>query len=263
MKAAYFPAVGTAAQNRRYCTKCCDECYKLKRHIDCDDSHRLLGPWEEGVCPNAAGKTAVIAMVSMLKKGRGLKDIMEAFPSAYIRHWRNLKHMQLMLNDTNESRGKPKVVWYHGLSGAGKSKKVRELFPDAYWKPKGKWWPNYDMQKIVILDEFYGWMELDAILRLVDWHPHKDEYKGGYVPMKANCFVFTSNVNPRTLYTKYPWVRRHAFFRRLSEFGTIWKWNETKKEFFLDNIKLYYAKWNENPAEHDMTIMTQRVSNYK
>lgn len=73
----------------------------------------------------------------MIKKGKRLIDLLDAFPAAYARHWRTFKHLQLLLNDNNQERGKPEIIWYWGVSGIGKSKKVRELFKDAYWKPKG------------------------------------------------------------------------------------------------------------------------------
>lgn len=133
----------------------------------------------------------------------------------------------------------------------------------------GKWWPNYSMQETIIFDEFYGWLELDEFLRLIDWNPHKAEYKGGYVPVRAHRFVFTSNVDPRDLYLKYAWVRRQAYFRRLVEFGKIYKWTKHDHtdgltgEFVDDteSLKEYKAIYDNNPSLHDDTVMTKPLQN--
>ena len=218
MKAHYEKAKGTPAQNYRYCSKCCDD-YKLAGHR-CQET-RLLGPWEIGVLPKANGSIALKTMARMIIDGKSLANVYDAFPAVYMRYYKALEHVQALLHDTNESRGRPTILWLWGASGTGKSRAIREAFPEAYVKPRGKWWPKYQFQKAVIFDEFDGWMEFKELLMVLDWHAHKAEYKGGYTNIKANMFIFASNGDPRDLYRNYKWAKRHAFYRRLLEFGTI------------------------------------------
>lgn len=44
---------------------------------------------------------------------------------------------------------------YHwGATGLGKSRLVREKYPDAYIKGNNIWWDGYDGQPDVIIEEF-------------------------------------------------------------------------------------------------------------
>lgn len=44
--------------------------------------------------------------------------------------------------------------YHYGASGTGKSRGVRERFPDAYIKANDKWWDGYNNEETVIIDEF-------------------------------------------------------------------------------------------------------------
>lgn len=90
-------------------------------------------------------------------------------------------------------------------------------------KPKDKsslWWEGYVGQECVIIDEFYGWIQYDFLLRLLDRYPLRVEVKGGSVNMSATKFVFTSNKE----WTQwYPGIDdTSALKRRLDEFGKIY-----------------------------------------
>jgi len=94
---------------------------------------------------------------------------------------------------TGPRKWKTNVVIVWGSTGVGKSRMLNELFPDAYWKPKGKWWNGYSGQETVIFDDFYGWLEIDCLLRLCDRYPLLTELKGGVVQFVARNVIFTSN----------------------------------------------------------------------
>lgn len=93
-----------------------------------------------------------------------------------------------------EPRNHPmEVLIYWGESGTGKSKKAFEENPGAYWKTKGPWWQGYENQETVIIDEFYGWLEYDFILRLTDRYPMNVQIKGGHAVFNSKRIIFTSN----------------------------------------------------------------------
>lgn len=121
---------------------------------------------------------------------------------------------------------KPSITIYWGPSGTGKTRRAISENPGAYilTKPrdgKGVWWQGYSGQDTVIIDEFYGWIPYDFLLRILDWYHVEVEYKGGSVPLAATKFIFTSNKQWEEWYTKIDNVS--ALERRIREFGTIEK----------------------------------------
>ena len=129
---------------------------------------------------------------------------------------------------------KTEVVW--GPPGTGKSRYAWESGgPEAFWlsKPNGQraFWDGYDGQKVVVIDEFYGWLPYGFLCRLLDRYPFRVETKGSSVPFLAERVIITSNVCPSR------WYRQglRALRRRLSgELGKVWK-KET-----LDDLMVEY-----------------------
>lgn len=76
-----------------------------------------------------------------------------------------------------------------------------ESYPDAYWKQRSNWWDGYANHEHVVIDEFYGWLPFDLLLRLCDRYPLLVETKGGQVQFSANTIVITTNKRPTEWYT--------------------------------------------------------------
>lgn len=87
----------------------------------------------------------------------------------------------------------PEVFIYWGSTGTGKSKKAFDENPGAYWKDRGDWWDGYDGEECAIIDEFYGWLPLDFVLRLCDRYPMRLPVKGAFKQCRIRKIIFTSN----------------------------------------------------------------------
>lgn len=109
---------------------------------------------------------------------------------------------------------KTEVYIYWGATGVGKSRKVAEDHPGAYWKTKGDWWDGYDGHSVVVIDEFYGWLPYDFMLRLCDRYPLQVPIKGGFVNFVATQIYITSNKPWNEWYPKIPDLS--AFERRIT-----------------------------------------------
>jgi len=125
------------------------------------------------------------------------------------------------------------VTVIYGPTGTGKSKFCNDEFEDVYWKQRGKWWDNYAHQKTVVLDEFYGWLQWDVLLRLCDRYPLMVETKGGQIQFASKEIVFTSNTEPQKWYKN---VYFDAFVRRVKKWVYMPRMNsrlefEDYKEF--------------------------------
>jgi len=110
------------------------------------------------------------------------------------------------------------VVVIQGPTGTGKSKYCMELDSDAYWKQRSNWWDGYQGQPTCIIDEFYGWLPYDLLLRLTDRYPLSVEIKGGSVNFCSKTLVITSNKHPENWYSN---VYFPAFIRRVDKWITM------------------------------------------
>lgn len=87
--------------------------------------------------------------------------------------------------------------WIWGEPGAGKSRAVREAYPDAFIKPQNKWWDGYDNQKVVLLDDYDCGDMLGHLIKIwSDRYPCSGEVKGGNFQLAFDKFFITSNYAP-------------------------------------------------------------------
>lgn len=206
--------MGTHAQAKDYVTKA---------------DTRVGGPWEEGDEPadkEQGKRNDLLTLKRKLDEGKSESEIArdpETFP-VWAKHYKVVARYKTL---TGQQRNWPtftQVIW--GAPGLGKTRKALELAgPDAYWlpRPAGQtaWFDNYIGQETIVIDEFYGWLPLDLLCRLLDRYPMQVETKGGSTMMLARKVIITSNVPPAQWY-KLPPERLNALFRRLSmPLGTI------------------------------------------
>jgi len=124
---------------------------------------------------------------------------------------------------------KTHVVVIQGPTGTGKSLYCRDNEPNAYWKQRSQWWDGYTNQDAVVLDEFYGWLPFDLLLRLCDRYPLNVEVKGGSINFNSKRIYITTNKKPDEWYHD---VYFPAFIRRVDE----WKVFTTNSQHTYSNF---------------------------
>ncbi|QXP07772.1 MAG: replication associated protein [Arizlama virus AZLM_610] len=109
-----------------------------------------------------------------------------------------------------------KVLW--GPTGVGKSRLAwDEAGLDAYPKtPTTKFWDGYQGQEHVVIDEFFGQIEISHMLRWLDRYPVNIETKGSGTVLKAKKIWITSNLHPEEWYRLAPESQVQALLRRLN-----------------------------------------------
>lgn len=202
----------------------------MRGTLDANDKYvmkeegRLDGPWTRGERPRPGARNDLYDVVDMIDAGKTSKKIAAAFPIQWVKFYRGIQSYRLTAQGQRYARPQIFILW--GKSGTGKTRLCHETFPEAYWKPKSKWWCGYATQNVVVLDEFYSWLSFDTLLRMLDWYPLQVETKGGSTQLLANCFVFTSNVDPQEWYGTMHFARREAMFRRFKEFGSVHEFHD-------------------------------------
>jgi hypothetical protein len=93
--------------------------------------------------------------------------------------------------------GELENLWYFGPPGTGKSRKARDMHPDAYFKACNHWWDGYAGEDTVIIDEW----EVDSgkyighhLKIWADRYPFKMEIKGSSLPLqRPKRIIVTTN----------------------------------------------------------------------
>lgn len=191
---------GTPDQARDYCRK---------------QDTRVDGPWEIGVFVSSSTDNKHVDFVKACQDGISDKELQDRFPTLYLRYFKAVDRIKL--SNAPVRTWKTKVVFLYGPTGTGKSRWAQQFDPDAYWKQRSDWWDLYENQSTVVLDDFYGWLKWDTLLRLGDQYKMLVEVKGGTVQFVAKTLIITSNSLPRAWYKESPNINIQALYRRIEE----------------------------------------------
>lgn len=150
-------------------------------------------PSGKGMSKITSDKHAVLIDIKdSIEKGVSIKNIArDQFPS-WLRHYRAFSVYNQLIAKERDSKTNVTVLF--GPTGTGKSSWIHKNCPEAYWKGKSEWWDNYANNKFVVIDEFYGWLPWDYLLRLTDRYPFLVESKGGHVQFNSEYIFITSNL---------------------------------------------------------------------
>ena len=169
---------------RGTCEECITYCEKDGDFVEF--GRRPLSPKEKGAATRETWKQTIEAA----KRGR----LDEIEPEHYVKYYRTLctikkDHMAKPADATSVTG-----IWYYGAAGAGKSRKARDDYPDAYLKMANKWWDGYQDHEFVILDDLDKKHDcLGHHLKIwADRYSFIAETKGGAVIIRPKFIVITS-----------------------------------------------------------------------
>lgn len=168
-----------------------------------------------------------------LDNGKDLKYISESNFSCFMKYQKGISQYQIL---HSKPRDWPTNLEIHvGEPGSGKSHQARERFPNAYWmmRPTSEkiWFDGYTNQDTIILDDFYGWIPWDLLLRLADKYPLRLETKGGSVECVIKNLIITSNKKPNEWYKNL--IKSKTDFLPLARRITLYK-DDYKAKGFVD-----------------------------
>ena len=64
------------------------------------------------------------------------------------------------------------------------------------------WFDGYNGEKVLLIDDFSGWVKYRELLTLLDGYPYRCEMKGGHVWAKWNWVIITSNLDVKNWYNR-------------------------------------------------------------
>lgn len=181
-----MPCRDTAAA-RRYCEK---------------EESRLEGPWYYGTTANSkvvkkGQRTDLDSVAKIITDGGSVHDVIQQAPGMFVKYSAGLMKLESMMNRRRTWKTEMHILW--GVTGSGKSWTAREeAGVDAYYLPvpkKGQpvWWDGYSGQEHVVIEDFYGEIDLQVLLKLADEYMMKVPVKGSMVDFVAKKIWITSN----------------------------------------------------------------------
>ncbi len=223
IRGAHFEiAIGDYESNRKYCSK--DETVLNEG----DDP--LFFEWGKAVVQGQ--RTDLITATEIVRTG-GVAQLIESSPEVFVRYARGFQDLeyQFRLRTYRQTvRSKPIVTVLFGESGTGKSAFVeKEAGSDAYWFPRpqnnGQYCLGYDMQENVVIDDYYGWLKWDFLLKLLDRYPVVVNTCGGKSFWNARNIWITSNVCPMRWYNamRLKGISMKPLWRRID---ACWEYRE-------------------------------------
>lgn len=190
---------GTSQQAIQYCSK--------------DGNVEMFGT------PKSPGqRTDLVTLRDLLQETPSIKELL-ANEDLQL-NYQSLRFAEHLLKYYDKPRDyKPTVVWLYGQSGTGKTRAATAALPHAYFKSNGsgKWWPGYDGEEDIILDDVesnaYG---LKYLIGIMDRYPFTVEGKGGTRQFRGRNIYVTSLEHPTKEYPGSP-DYHHQILRRIDE----------------------------------------------
>lgn len=145
-------------------------------------------------------------------------------------------------------RGKLKVKVILGPTGVGKTRMAcKEAGDDAYVIHGAgmKWWPDYEGERDLIIDEYDNNVKIVRLLQICDGLTGNLEYKGGHIyPRWVNVWI-TSNL--RELHENAKPAHRAALARRITETVNLWEKPELiRQDCINEMVDELFDSENEN-----------------
>lgn len=184
-------ACGDPISNKKYCTK---------------DESRIDGPWEFGEM-KASGKRNDLEAIAhkILNKDFDATQVAECYPSQFIRYHKGFDKLIQIRDAKKQEFRKLDVIIYWGGAGSGKTRAATSISDDYYMLDNSGdtlWFDGYAGESVLIIDDFYGWIKYNYLLRMLDGYILRCPIKGGFIYAKWKTVVITSNNPPAEWYSK-------------------------------------------------------------
>ena len=186
---------GSPKQNAAYCHK--EGCF-----------------YEFGECPEQGKRNDIISLRNAIVEGKKDIDIImdDKLCPAYAKYMRFADRVR-ELNEKEQSLNfrQLEVIVLYGLAGTGKTRYVyesneRSSVYTLVQAQKEIWFDGYCGEKILLIDDFYGWIKWAFLLKLLDGHQCRLNKKGATGWALWTKVYITSNKAPWEWYVNqgYP-----------------------------------------------------------
>ncbi|EJW71362.1 hypothetical protein WUBG_17731 [Wuchereria bancrofti] len=214
-------AKGSPYQNYQYCSK--------------ESINEEIGRRPEP--PNRKRKSSEEQSTLLKKYCRNEINLQQMIEKDNLFVMRNLTKIQQLKSYTIEDRKTITDLYLIiGEPGIGKTTFATKLSKNYFIKTANteKWWDGYEQQELVILDDFYGWMQPAEIFNLADSKPHLVQIKRRLRKIHQQSNSNNKQQNTGTLVETVSKYDMRAFDRRVT---MTWKlYSTSEKSYFGYNF---------------------------
>lgn len=190
------PRKGTKLEAKNYC---CKSETKTKEFVELGDN--TIFESTQGT------RNDIKDLYELIKDGKTDYELQEFNPSAYGKYYKGLERMRnnLLSKDCGKFENINVNIIY-GKAGCGKTSYIYEKHgqDNCFKLEKGNgdniWFDGYKGEKVLIIDDFYGWIKYSKMLNFLDGYKMRLEIKGGVTYSNWNHIYITSNESPDKWY---------------------------------------------------------------
>lgn len=200
-------AKGNARQNRDYCSKPGGTDF-----------------WEHGSVGEQGKRSDLSDVAAKVLGKRSIAEVAVEHPETYIRYHRGIKALAFEVNGPPDSR-QVEVTLYFGDAGTGKSWKAEslsKLYDTDYHSVKQPdssrplYWDTYKGQKVIIIDEFKGWISPTRLNGFLDHYKLELDCRNATQWARWEHVFIISNYEPEQWWSENVIWNRQSLFRRLT-----------------------------------------------
>lgn len=167
-------------------------------------------------------RSDLVEIYEMIREGCSLQDIVDTYTGTYIRYMKNIKQLfydELWNRTPKWTNVETTVRW--GEAGTGKTRWVYDTYDekDIYRLTRGDnggvWFDGYEGQKVLLIDDFYGWLLKGKLFEYLDGNKFRIQVKGGFTTKAWEKVIITSNRHPKEWYRDLNEYQKNALKRRL------------------------------------------------
>ena len=148
-----------------------------------------------GQCPVQGKRSDLDNVKEVLKETGSMRAVVTVATS-----FQSVRMAEMILKYHEPARReKPKVSWFYGASGSGKTRTAyEELGEDCYTcLSTGKWFEGYDGHQNVLVDDFRkDFMPFPDFIKLLDRYAFRVECKGGSRQFRGGNIIITAPFHP-------------------------------------------------------------------
>lgn len=178
-------ARGSVEDNKNYCSK---------------DATHVAGPFEFGVPLRQGTRSDLNAVAEMVLQGSSISAVAASDPCAVIKYSRGLQTLSFIASKKASAKFRNVLVFvFWGVTGTGKTRSSYDVFgAESIYKLNSStnstlWFDGYEGERVLILDDFKGWIRFHELLTLLDGYPYRAPIKGGHTWAAWDVVIITSN----------------------------------------------------------------------